>query len=186
MAPKAVPALADADQVAAELSRWGDVHWSALVANPRGASRAVDSGVSNLEYVVSASDGHSRANAGRSSAAAVGAVGEVAELALPRPGSRRAGLREGDQRRIERQRAERLAGEAERAVRGVGGDDGDTGGEVAEDVAQDPRVDRSRVVLRSRHTDQPVTARHPSPSVAPTGHRRGTASWAARARPPAR
>ena len=45
VSPKAVPALADADQVAAELSRWGGVHWSALVANPRGAVRAVDAGV---------------------------------------------------------------------------------------------------------------------------------------------
>src|SRR5437764_12071173 len=68
VSPKAVPALADADQVAAELSRWPGVHWSALVANPRGAVRAVDSGVANLEYVVSASDGHSRANAGPSTA----------------------------------------------------------------------------------------------------------------------
>src|SRR5206468_3517035 len=81
VSPKAVPALADADQVAAELSRWGGVLWSALVANPRGAVRAVDSGVANLEYVVSASDGHSRANAGRSTAEAVGAVGEIARLA---------------------------------------------------------------------------------------------------------
>src|SRR6478672_13156564 len=61
VSPKAVPALADADQVAAELSRWGDVHWSALVANARGATRSVDAGVPNLEYVVSASDGHSQA-----------------------------------------------------------------------------------------------------------------------------
>ena len=52
--------------VAAELTRWPEVHWSALVANPRGAVRAVDSGVADLEYVVSASDGHSRATAGRS------------------------------------------------------------------------------------------------------------------------
>src|SRR3954466_16191313 len=63
VSPKAVPALADADQVAAELSRWPGGHWSALVANPRGAVRAVDAGVADLEYVVSASDGHSRANA---------------------------------------------------------------------------------------------------------------------------
>src|SRR3954447_26335675 len=81
VSPKAVPALADADQVAAELSRWGAVLWSALVANARGATRAVDAGVANLEYVVSASDGHSRANAGRSTAEAVSAVGEIAGLA---------------------------------------------------------------------------------------------------------
>jgi len=87
VSPKAVPALADADQVAAELSRWAGVFWSALVANPRGAVRAVDSGVANLEYVVSASDGHSRANAGRSTAEAVGAVGEIARLAHDAGGS---------------------------------------------------------------------------------------------------
>src|SRR5687767_1690787 len=81
VSPKAVPALADAEQVAAELSRWGDVHWSALVANARGATRSVDAGVANLEYVVSATDGHSRANAGRTTAEAVGAVGEIAALA---------------------------------------------------------------------------------------------------------
>src|SRR4051794_30334137 len=84
---KAVPALADADRVAAELSRWGEVHWSARVANARGATRAVDAGVGNLEYVVSASDGHSRANAGRSTAEAVGAVAEIAGLAHGAGGS---------------------------------------------------------------------------------------------------
>src|ERR671920_1080379 len=87
VSPKAVPALADADQVAAELSRWPGVHWSALVANPRGAVRAVDAGIAHLEYVVSAADGHSRANAGRSTAEAVAAVGEIAELAHGAGGS---------------------------------------------------------------------------------------------------
>ncbi len=87
VSPKAVPALADADQVAAELSRWPGVHWSALVANARGAVRAVDAGVANLEYVVSASDGHSRANAGRTTAEAVGAVGEIVGLAHGAGGS---------------------------------------------------------------------------------------------------
>jgi hydroxymethylglutaryl-CoA lyase len=81
VSPKAVPALADADQVAAELSRWAGVHWSALVANPRGAVRAVDAGVAHLEYVVSAADSHSRANAGRSTADAVAAVPEITALA---------------------------------------------------------------------------------------------------------
>src|SRR3954453_11450612 len=65
VSPKAVPALADADAVAAELGRWTGVHFSALVANTRGAPRAIDAGVANLEYVVSAADSHSLANAGR-------------------------------------------------------------------------------------------------------------------------
>jgi len=87
VSPKAVPALADADQVAAELSRWPGVHWSALVANARGAVRAVNAGMADLEYVVSASDGHSRANAGRTTAEAVAAVGEIAGLAHGAGGS---------------------------------------------------------------------------------------------------
>jgi hydroxymethylglutaryl-CoA lyase len=87
VSPRAVPALADADQVAAELARWGDVHWSALVANPRGAVRAVDAGMAHLEYVISASDGHSQANAGRSTAEALAAVGEIAGLAHGAGGS---------------------------------------------------------------------------------------------------
>ena len=87
VSPKAVPALADADQVAAELSRWSEVHWSALVANTRGAVRAVDAGVADLEYVVSASDSHSRANAGRPTAEAVAAVPDIAALAHGAGGS---------------------------------------------------------------------------------------------------
>src|SRR5688500_12502148 len=87
VSPKAVPALADADQLAAELHAFEGVHFSALVANARGATRAVDAGVAHLEYVVSASDGHSRANAGRSTAEAVAAVGEIAGLAHGAGGS---------------------------------------------------------------------------------------------------
>src|SRR3954451_4866660 len=87
VSPKAVPALADADQVAAELHRFDGVHFSALVANTRGAVRAVDAGVPHLEYVVSASDSHSRASAGRPTAGAVAAIGEIAELAHGAGGS---------------------------------------------------------------------------------------------------
>jgi hydroxymethylglutaryl-CoA lyase len=87
VSPRAVPALADADQVAAELHRFGGVHFSALVANLRGAQRAVDAGIADLEYVVSASDSHSQANAGRPTAAAVEAVAGIAELAHGAGGS---------------------------------------------------------------------------------------------------
>ncbi len=87
VSPKAVPALADADEVAAQLGRWPGVHFSALVANTRGAKRAVDAGVSNLEYVVSAADSHSLANAGRRSADAAAAIAEIAALAHDSGGS---------------------------------------------------------------------------------------------------
>ncbi|SCX42904.1 hydroxymethylglutaryl-CoA lyase [Klenkia marina] len=87
VSPKAVPALADADQVAAELGQFSGVRFSALVANARGAQRAVDAGIADLEYVVSAADSHSRANAGRTTSEAVGAVGEIAALAHGAGGS---------------------------------------------------------------------------------------------------
>jgi len=87
VSPKAVPALADADEVAAQLHRFAGVHFSALVANTRGAVRAIDAGVPNLEYVVSAADSHSLANAGRKSADAAAAIGEIADLAHRAGGS---------------------------------------------------------------------------------------------------
>ena len=81
VSPRAVPALADADAVAAELSRWPGIRFSALVANSRGATRAVDGGVPHLEYVISASNAHSTANAGRPTAEATAAVAEIADRA---------------------------------------------------------------------------------------------------------
>lgn len=81
VSPRAVPSMADAERVAAALTRWPGVLWSALVASPNGARRAVDAGITQIEYVVSAADGHSRANAGRSTAEALSAVTEVAQLA---------------------------------------------------------------------------------------------------------
>jgi hydroxymethylglutaryl-CoA lyase len=87
VSPRAVPALADADQVAAELHRFPGVQFSALVANLRGAQRAVDAGIADLEYVVSAADSHSRANAGRPTAEAVEAVSGIAALAHGAGGS---------------------------------------------------------------------------------------------------
>ncbi|WP_375501356.1 hydroxymethylglutaryl-CoA lyase [uncultured Jatrophihabitans sp.] len=87
VSPKAVPALADADEVARHLGAWPDVHWSALVANTRGAVRAIDAGIADLEYVVSAADSHSLANAGRPSADAADAIGEIARLAHDAGGS---------------------------------------------------------------------------------------------------
>jgi hydroxymethylglutaryl-CoA lyase len=87
VSPKAVPALADADEVAKHLSSWSDVHFSALVANVRGAVRAIDAGIADLEYVVSAADSHSLANAGRKTADAAASIGEIGDLAHQAGGS---------------------------------------------------------------------------------------------------
>jgi len=81
VSPSKVPALADAPDFAAELARFPDIAFSALVASPNGARRALDAGLNSIEYVVSAADAHSRANVGRDSAAATAAIPEIAAIA---------------------------------------------------------------------------------------------------------
>lgn len=83
VSPSKVPALADAAELAAELANYRDagVEFSALVASPNGAKRAIAAGLHSIEYVVSAADGHSRANVGRSTADAVGQIPEITAIA---------------------------------------------------------------------------------------------------------
>ncbi|KUI24781.1 hydroxymethylglutaryl-CoA lyase [Mycobacterium sp. IS-1742] len=81
VSPSKVPALADAAELAAELGRFDQVEFSALVASPNGAKRAIAAGLRSLEYVVSAADGHSRANVGRSSAESVAAIPDIVAIA---------------------------------------------------------------------------------------------------------
>ena len=64
--PEAIPQMADADQVWREIDRAPTVRYSALVPNLRGAARALDSGLTEIEAVVSASDTHNRKNVNRS------------------------------------------------------------------------------------------------------------------------
>jgi hydroxymethylglutaryl-CoA lyase len=79
VSPEAVPALADAAEVAAALHQYHDVVFSALVASVGGTSRALDAGLVNLEYVVSAADGHSQANVRRSTEESIALVPEIAD-----------------------------------------------------------------------------------------------------------
>jgi hydroxymethylglutaryl-CoA lyase len=64
--PRAIPQMSDADEVWARIERNPAVTYSALVPNSRGAGRAVDAGVTDIEVVVSASDTHNRKNVNRS------------------------------------------------------------------------------------------------------------------------
>jgi hydroxymethylglutaryl-CoA lyase len=80
VSPRAVPAMADAERIAEYVQSVPGVDWSGLVASPNGAKRAVATGLRTIEYVVSASDGHSHANARRSTQEAVDAVAEVASI----------------------------------------------------------------------------------------------------------
>jgi hydroxymethylglutaryl-CoA lyase len=64
--PKAIPQMADADEVWARVWHNPDVRYSALIPNTRGAERALAAGFREIEVVVSASDTHNRRNLNRS------------------------------------------------------------------------------------------------------------------------
>lgn len=81
VSPSKVPALADAAELAAELHNFAGIEFSALVASPNGAKRAIAAGLRSIEYVVSASDGHSRANVGRSSVEATRQIADIVAIA---------------------------------------------------------------------------------------------------------
>lgn len=81
VSPSKVPALADAPELAERLSSYPGIEFSALVASPNGARRAIAAGFRSLEYVVSAADGHSRANVGRSSAEATEQIADIVAIA---------------------------------------------------------------------------------------------------------
>lgn len=81
VSPSKVPALADAPDLAAALADYPDIEFSALVASPNGAHRAIAAGFRSMEYVVSAADGHSQANVGRSSAEAAAQIADIVSIA---------------------------------------------------------------------------------------------------------
>ncbi|HUC57620.1 MAG TPA: hydroxymethylglutaryl-CoA lyase [Streptosporangiaceae bacterium] len=64
--PEAIPQMADADEVWRGIDRADTVRYSALVPNLRGARRALDAGLGEIEVVVSASDTHNKKNVNRS------------------------------------------------------------------------------------------------------------------------
>ncbi|HET8791201.1 MAG TPA: hydroxymethylglutaryl-CoA lyase [Modicisalibacter sp.] len=66
VSPRAVPALADAAELVAELKELQGVHWSALVPNLRGAQRALEAGIDSVVLFVSASETHNAKNVNRS------------------------------------------------------------------------------------------------------------------------
>ena len=63
--PEAIPQMADAAEVWQRIRKAPSVRYSALVPNLRGAGRALDSGLTEIEAVVSASDTHNRKNVNR-------------------------------------------------------------------------------------------------------------------------
>ncbi|HVV77911.1 MAG TPA: hydroxymethylglutaryl-CoA lyase [Mycobacteriales bacterium] len=81
VSPKAIPQMADADEVWAGIARNDDVRYSALVPNLRGAQRALGAGFRDIEVVVSASDTHNRKNINRSTDESLDEIAELINLA---------------------------------------------------------------------------------------------------------
>src|SRR6201987_1547222 len=80
VSPSKVPSMADAAEVAAHLHNYPDIEFSALVAGPNGAKRAIAAGLRSIEYVVAASDAFSKANVGRTSAEAPEQIEEIVPI----------------------------------------------------------------------------------------------------------
>jgi hydroxymethylglutaryl-CoA lyase len=81
VSPKAIPQMADADQVWARLRRNPQVSYSALVANLKGGQRALAAGVADIGFVVSASQTHNRANVNRSTEASLDEIAQLIDAA---------------------------------------------------------------------------------------------------------
>jgi hydroxymethylglutaryl-CoA lyase len=79
--PRAIPQMADAAEVWSKVRRAGDVRYSALVPNLRGAELALDAGFTELEVVVSASDTHNRKNVNRSTEESLDDIAKIIDLA---------------------------------------------------------------------------------------------------------
>jgi hydroxymethylglutaryl-CoA lyase len=81
VSPKAVPAMAGAAEVVAGLPPAPGVAWWALVPNVRGASLAVDAGMTRLSVTVSASPAYSLRNVGMSPDESLAAAEKIASMA---------------------------------------------------------------------------------------------------------
>jgi hydroxymethylglutaryl-CoA lyase len=80
VSPKAIPQLADAEEVIAALKGKGAI-LSALAPNARGAERALKAGADELVMFISASKEHNRRNINREIDDSLKTVAEVADLA---------------------------------------------------------------------------------------------------------
>jgi hydroxymethylglutaryl-CoA lyase len=152
--PRAIPQMADADEVWQQITRNDAVRYSALVPNLRGAHRALDAGFREIEAVVSASDTHNRKNVNRSTDESLDDIAELIATAHDRGATVQVIVStawgcpyEGDVP------TERVVSVADRAIRD-GADSvsfGDTTG-----MATPGRVTRLIGGLRSDHPDVPL------------------------------
>lgn len=79
--PKAVPQMADTDEVAKRLKRYDGVEYRALIMNLKGVERAEANGITKAKLTVSASRAHSLSNLNKTPEEAVKGFEEVANFA---------------------------------------------------------------------------------------------------------
>ncbi len=80
VSPKAIPQMANASEVMAALERAPGVTYIGLAPNERGAEDAIAAKVDEIAVVVSASEGHNRANVNMSVAESLDAIRNVATI----------------------------------------------------------------------------------------------------------
>ena len=90
--PSRMPQMADAEEVVSRLPESAGVIFSGLVLNPKGLQRALRAGLKHVEISISASDTHSRKNAGVSFGQAVTRMKEMIRLARTENMGVRAGI----------------------------------------------------------------------------------------------
>ncbi|HYH12785.1 MAG TPA: hydroxymethylglutaryl-CoA lyase [Thermomicrobiales bacterium] len=78
--PDRVPAMADTFELVGMLDDDEREKVWVLVPNLKGAQRAVEAGVRNIEYVLSVTDSHNRANVGRDTEASVAEIPAISDL----------------------------------------------------------------------------------------------------------
>lgn len=71
VSPKAIPQMADMDEVVAGMGQLPGLHKVALVPNGKGARRAIEAGIDELIFVISMSDAHNMSNVRRPTAASI-------------------------------------------------------------------------------------------------------------------
>ena len=81
VSPRAVPQLADAEEVMRGVGRGRGAVLAALVPNKRGALRAAEAGVDEMVLFLSASESHNRKNVNRSIEESLAGFEEVARVA---------------------------------------------------------------------------------------------------------
>lgn len=80
VSPKAVPQLSDAEEVSKGISKKEEVVYVGLVANLRGAERALEAGLDEINLVMSASASHNKKNVNKTHEESLSEFSKIAEF----------------------------------------------------------------------------------------------------------